>query len=111
MGVINNYQFMNTLEQPGRCDLFIEISSLGIGKYSDDNFEHIYGECKGTGFEVNTFKNEVKLYPNPAALSAWVELPEKDIQVSMQVQLIGPTGRRLYEAPAKGRFHQIALEH
>ncbi|MBW7846985.1 MAG: T9SS type A sorting domain-containing protein [Bacteroidales bacterium] len=52
----------------------------------------------------------LKLYPNPAALSAWVELPEKDIQVSMQVQLIGPTGGRLYEAPAKGRFHQIALE-
>ncbi|MBW7846982.1 MAG: T9SS type A sorting domain-containing protein [Bacteroidales bacterium] len=51
------------------------------------------------------------LYPNPAALSARVELPEKDIQLSMQVQLIGPTGRRLYEAPAKGRFHQIALEH
>ncbi|MCK9449973.1 MAG: T9SS type A sorting domain-containing protein [Bacteroidales bacterium] len=28
----------------------------------------------------------------------------------MQLQLISPTGRKLYETPAKGRFHQIALE-
>ncbi|MCK9292093.1 MAG: T9SS type A sorting domain-containing protein [Bacteroidales bacterium] len=28
----------------------------------------------------------------------------------MQLQLISSTGRTLYEDPAKGRFHQIALE-
>jgi len=50
------------------------------------------------------------LYPNPATLSTWVKLPEHDIHVFMQLQLISPTGRTLYEAPAKGRFHQIALE-
>ncbi len=50
------------------------------------------------------------LYPNPATLSTWVELPEHDIQAVMQLQLISPTGCTLYEAPAKGRFHQITLE-
>ncbi|MCK9448712.1 MAG: T9SS type A sorting domain-containing protein [Bacteroidales bacterium] len=40
----------------------------------------------------------------------WIELPEQDIHAFMQLQLISPTGRKLYEAPAKGRFHQIALE-
>ncbi|MCK9449752.1 MAG: T9SS type A sorting domain-containing protein [Bacteroidales bacterium] len=40
----------------------------------------------------------------------WIELPEHDIQAVMQLLLISPTGRTLYEAPAKGRFHQIALE-
>ena len=40
----------------------------------------------------------------------WIELPEHDIHAIMQLQLISPTGRTLYEALAKGRFHQIVLE-
>ena len=71
IGVVNNYQFMNTLEQSGRCDLYIETSYYGIGKYSDDNFEHIYGECPGVGLQKHESARQfLRIYPNPA--NNWV---------------------------------------
>ncbi len=60
--------------------------------------------------EQADYSKSFSLYPNPATLSTWIELPEHDIHAFMQLQLISPTGRTLYEAPAKGRFHQIVLE-
>ena len=55
----------------------------------------------------NAVRNLKKCISN---FKEWVELPEHDIQAVMQLQLISSTGRTLYEDPAKGRFHQIALE-
>ena len=60
--------------------------------------------------EQADYSKSFSLYPNPATLSTWIELPEHDIHAFMQLQLISPTGRTLYEALAKGRFHQIVLE-
>ena len=111
IGVVNNYQFMNTLEQSGRCDLYIETSYYGIGKYSDDNFEHIYGECPGVGLQKHESARQfLRIYPNPA--NNWVsfaytlegEQPQAVLEFRdatgktvHQVQLSQPKGEYLWD--------------
>ncbi|MCK9449334.1 MAG: hypothetical protein M0Q41_10215 [Bacteroidales bacterium] len=37
----------------------------------------------------------------------WIELLEHNLHVFMQLQLISPTGRTLYEAPVKGKVDPL----
>lgn len=112
IGVVNNYQFMNTLEQSGRCDLYIETSYYGIGKYSDDNFEHIYHECAGVGLQKHESTRQfLRIYPNPA--NSWTAfdftLPEGVSEARIEItspagvvihslQLSGSRGQKLFDS-------------
>ena len=53
----------------------------------------------------------LKLYPNPATTTTWLQLPGHTAQSPMQLQLISPRGGVVYEATASGRFHQLSTAH
>ncbi len=111
IGVINNYPFMNSLEMPTNCELFVEPESFTIGKYSDDSFEHIYGECPGVGLkESESYGKSLRIYPNPA--NNWVsftytlegehaqavlEIRDASGKTVHQVQLSQPKGAYLWD--------------
>lgn len=62
-------------------------------------------------FEKESDMPLLKLYPNPATTTTWLQLPEHTAQSPMQLQLISPRGGVVYEATAGGRFHQLSTAH
>lgn len=79
IGVIDAYPFIFTQEPPASpgspCNLPTCSFTVTLGKYSDFEFSHEFGECLGTGIDNNDmFKPSINLYiqavPNPA--STWV---------------------------------------
>lgn len=112
IGVINYYPFMNSLEMPTNCELFVEPESFTIGKYSDDSFEHIYGECPGVGLkESESYGKSLRIYPNPAnswtafdftlpdgVSEARIEIASPAGVVIHSLQLSGSRGQKLFDS-------------
>lgn len=67
IGVVDNYQFINTLEPFADCSLPTDYGLAAVGKYTDDSFEYLFYECVGVGINNHLIpSNNISIYPNPA---------------------------------------------
>jgi hypothetical protein len=80
IGIIDAYPFIFTQEPPADpgapCSLPTCSFKVTLGKYTDLDFSHEFGECFGVGIdEKDIFKTSFSVFPNPVYDLLYIDVP------------------------------------
>lgn len=101
IGVINTYPFINVAEVPGAdCYFGVDYTQVGLGRYTDIEFEHIFGICEGVGIsEAKSTRQIISIFPNPASDKVIISVRESAKVTKVRVYEV--TGVLVFEFPNK----------
>jgi hypothetical protein len=112
VGVVNTYPFINTMEPAedgAGCWLPTDWGVAELGKYTDENFEHVFVECSGVGIDKPANNNAgLNIYPNPAKDFIFIEL-DKSIDKPVEFSIYNLTGTLLLKKQKHESSFKIIL--
>jgi len=94
IGVTNAFPFINTHEPTGSCEIPSDFSTvIGLGRYSDNEFEYHFFECEGVGIkEKQTTNCSYSIFPNPAENQITIEISQLSSN-SLTIEIVDELGR------------------
>ncbi|MDY0076703.1 MAG: T9SS type A sorting domain-containing protein [Bacteroidales bacterium] len=99
IGVINSYPLINSMEPSGECYLPTDWRYGAVGKYTDDGFEHLFGECRGVGLDaIQKFENDINIYPNPANSVLNIDFPTNFNVLHTTIEVIDTDGKTILQS-------------
>ncbi|MCK9452959.1 MAG: T9SS type A sorting domain-containing protein [Bacteroidales bacterium] len=104
IGIISSYPLINSMEPPGECSLPTDWGHGAVGRYTDDSFEHLFGECRGVGIDdIQKSENDINIYPNPANSVLNIDFPANFEVLHTWIYLIAIDGKTILQSiPASG---------
>jgi len=111
IGVINSYPLINSMEPPGQCSLPTDWGHGAVGKYTDDSFEHLFGECRGVGIDaIQKSKNDINIYPNPANSVLNIDFPAIFDILHTTIEVIDIDGKTILQSIPVSSYTQLDIK-
>lgn len=112
IGVTNTYHFINTMEPPENWDCTIPTTLVfgALGKYTDNSFDYLFGECQGVGVYDSKSHDTISIFPNPA--NNFVEIIIAPfISDQYKIKIINSLGKVIHATEIWTDKHRIDLSN